>query len=186
MKKTIIFSFLLLFNIGFSQTVKICTGHFLEDMPANSYIKDIDGEFDVYIGTWVWTNGNETVTFKLQKVTHQLFAESGSYLDYMIGDYKYVVNNITIVNSIDQTLDLLPEQHPMFASCPESQSKIDFIFKDIIIQKDFCRAIFEFLPNSTTQMLLIQKNPETIGSIGAVSPYNYNFTIPNNIVLTKQ
>jgi len=195
MKKILILTVLLLNFYVQSQTFKICSGNVIQDIPTGGYIKDIDGQFDKFSGTWVWTSGGEKVTFKLQKVTHQFFAEYGSYKDYMIGDYSYTKNygNEVVVNTINPTLSLLPEFHPMYTGCPDSDTTIDFIFTDVIINKGYCSAILEFLPGSTTQMKLTLKNSE--GPIGykvnegeplVAPPFNYGFTIPNEIVLTKQ
>jgi hypothetical protein len=188
MKKIIIILVLVSSVFGNAQTVVgICTGHPIQDLPMGSYIQDINNDFDKFVGIWVWSNGTDTVTFKLIKVTHQLNSEYHSYRDYMIGDYSYTTNNgnIIIVNTINQTTDLSAIYHPLYANCPDNETKIDFVFKDIVIGKSGCKAIFEFLPGSTTQMLLVQKNKENMGCIDCTLP-SMNFTIPNNIVLTKQ
>jgi hypothetical protein len=199
MKKVIIILFVL-FNYGINaqSIVDICSGESFYDLPSGSYIKDVDGQLDKFAGTWIWTNGNEEVTFKLQKVVHQYFSEYGTYEDYMIGDYKYTKNNgsLIVVNSgappsqfilVDH---LLPEFHPMYANCPESETIIDFIFTDIIVDNESCRAIFEFLPGSTTQIKLTQKNREGMGIMinegDPIPVINQGFTIPNDIILTKQ
>ncbi|WP_026703557.1 DUF6705 family protein [Flavobacterium soli] len=196
MKKILILTVLLFSFYVQAQTFDITSGNVIQDIPTGGYIKDIDGQFDKFSGTWVWTNGDEKVTFKLQKVTHQLFTEYSSYEDYMIGDYSYTKNygNEVVVNTINPALSLLPEFHPMYTGRPESDTTIDFIFTDVIINKGYCSAIFEFLPGSTTQMKLILKNSD--GPIGfkvdegepidIPPPFNFGFTIPNNIVLTKQ
>ena len=64
------------------------------------------------------------------------------------------------------------------------------MFKDIILNKRNCEAIFEFLPGSTTQLKMTLKNREGMGVLvneGDPMPvFNHGFTIPNDIVLTKQ
>lgn len=198
MKKILLFITILFSSYAKAQIYNICET-ILNDVPSGSYIKDIDGKLDKFAGVWVWTNGNETVTYKLQKVVHQYDSELGSYEDYMIGNYSYTKNNgtITVVNTLNSAdmfnpeINLLSQFHPMFAFCPKNETTIDFIFKDIVLNKDGCRAVFEFLPGSTTQMKLTQKNREEgIGvliNVGDPIPvFNYGFTIPNDIVLTKQ
>lgn len=112
-------------------------------MPAGSYIKDIDGDFDKFTGTWVWNNGGQNVTFKIQKVTRYLDPEFNNYSDFVIGDYSYTNNRIIIVNTINTTTDPNPDFHPMFSAWP-TDNKLEFTFKDVIIQKDDCIAVFEF------------------------------------------
>lgn len=112
-------------------------------MPAGSYIKDIDGDFDKFTGTWVWNNGGQNVTFKIQKVTRYLDPEFNNYSDFVIGDYSYTNNRIIIVNTINTTTDPNPDFHPMFSAWP-TDNKLEFTFKDVIIQKDDCIAVLSF------------------------------------------
>lgn len=197
--KKFIFILFVLFNYGINaqSIVDICSIESVYHLPSGSYIKDVNGKLDKFAGTWIWTNGNEEVTFKLQKVVHQYFFESGTYEDYMIGDYKYTKNNgsLVVVNSMAPPSQLifvdhlLPEFHPMYASCPENETTIDFLFKDIILGKDFCEAVFEFVPGSTTQMKLTQSREGMGIMINEGDPIpviNQGFTIPNDIILTKQ
>ena len=198
--KKLILTLALFFNFcaNAQSIVDICSGDSLFDLPTGSYRKDIDGKLDKFAGTWVWTNGAEEVTFKLQKVVYQYFSEENGYEDYMIGNYKYTKNNgsLEVVNTIltpskfNFAGNLLPQFHPMYAACPENETIIDFNFTDTILNKKDCRAVLEFLPGSTTQMKLTQKNRGTHGvevNDGDPIPvFNPDFTIPNEIVLTKQ
>lgn len=198
--KKIIISFAIFFNLcaNAQSIVDICSGESLYDLPAGSYRKDINGKLDKFTGTWVWINGSEEVTFKLQKVVHQYFSEENGYEDYMIGNYKYTKNNgsIIVINTIripskfNDVPNVLPEFHPLYAQCTEADTSINFNFTDILLNKEDCRAIFEFLPGSTSQMKLTLKNREGMGVLineGDPMPvFNHGFTIPNEIVLTKQ
>lgn len=172
-----------------AQIVGLYTGESSDEMPAGSYLKDINNDFDKFHGTWLWTDGYKSVTFKLRKVVHALNPISGAYEDYMIGDYlvttEYGFN--TVVNTIN-LLDINPDIHPMYCRAPDNSQKIDFIFTDVVLKKESCRAIFEFLPGSTTQMKLTLKNSEGYGipTYGTSAPYNHDFTIPNEIVVIKQ
>lgn len=198
MKKIIIVLILFSSYTVTSQIFDICDPVILQDIPAGSYIKDADGKFNKFDGTWIWTNGSEQVTFKLQKVVHQYFSEYDAYADYMIGNYKYtknygaqiVVNTIRIPTQYGASLDLLPESHPMYVPCPENATTVNFIFTDVVLNKKSCEAIFEFLPGNTSQMKLTLKNREGMGVLineGDPMPvFNHGFTIPNEIVLTKQ
>lgn len=191
--KKIYIAFVLILSIYSNAqiTVGLRDGYWLEDMPTGSYIKDTNNEFDKFEGKWVWNNADEKVTFKLRKVVHHL-DPCGSYEDFMIGNYSYTKDNgLTIViNTINQSLSSAPDDNPMFAFITKSESTIDFYFHDIALNKEDCRAIFEFLPGSTTQMTVKFKNPETFGIVvdpnNPPPPYNYEFTIPQGIVLTKQ
>ena len=62
---------------------------------------------------------------------------------------------------------------------------IDFRFRDVIYNKESCRAEFVFLPNSTTQMQMKLINNGG-GYIYPEVPPNAAFCIPKNVILTKQ
>ena len=191
MKKIILILILLISKLtNAQQIVNIHSGHIYQDMPSGSYIKDIDNVLPKFAGTWVWTNGTDVVIFKLDKVTHFLHPHYGVYEDFMIGNYSYTKNNgsVIIVNTIKQTLNLNPELNPMTTGSPKSSTTIIFTFEDVLItNKRNARAVFEFLPNSLTQMRVTLKNPkESGGRIGDDRPFNPNFTLPIDIILTKQ
>lgn len=198
--KKLILTLAILFNFcaNAQSIVDICSGETLFDLPGGSYRKDINNKLNKFNGTWVWTNGSDVVTFQLQKVINQYFTEYDAYGDYMIGNYKYTKNNgaLEVVNTIltpskfNFAGNLLPQFHPMYAICPENETSINFTFDDIILNKRDCEAIFEFLLGSTTQLKLTLKNREGMGVLvneGDPMPvFNHGFTIPNEIVLTKQ
>lgn len=179
---------------GYSQqTVDVNSGNWGADLPAGSYIKDIYGDFDKFIGTWVWQNGHEKVVFKLEKVTHYFIREDGIYRDFIIGNYSYTQDNgaTYVVNTINNRSILVDYYDSiMYSSGSTNANLIIFTFKDVLIPKERCRAEFEFLPNSLNQMKLTLKNypmPVITQTIDPNPPaYNYNFTIPNHIILTKE
>ncbi|WAC01127.1 hypothetical protein N7U66_13275 [Lacinutrix neustonica] len=173
--------------------VNICNGLTSEDVSDNTYFKDINQTFDNYIGTWVWTSGNEIVTFKLTKVTQKYFPEERVFEDYMIGNYSYSTDGGTtfIVNTITTPTNEERELNPMYTACVNDDDVgINiFAFDDVIIDKgnSYCTATFEFLPNSTTQMQVTIENPKgPVGRLDGQPPFNPNFTIPTNMIVTKQ
>ena len=187
---------LLLFitnSLVYSQTGVIeglHSGYMLEDLPAGSYIKDIDGELDKFNGIWRWTNGNQILTFVLQKKEHQLNTQYNSYRDYIIGDYSYTVNNgiSYIVNTIISNAGEETPNTPMYAGSPQMDNTdiIDFYFKDALYTtKKGCSAIFQFISGSPNQLVLTLKNPEMIGRMHGEPAFIYEFSIPNNVTLTK-
>jgi hypothetical protein len=188
MKKIIILVVLLNSFFAQSQIFGMGTGISPMDSPAGCYIKDLNNELDVYVGTWKWQQANNIVTFKIQKVVHELFEDTGVYCDYLIGDYKYSTNNGVnyIVNTIDiPNTSFLAEDHPMFCPEPENVDRINFSYRDMIeTEKPTCSAIFQFLPGSTTQMHFKLTN-NTLGRLGPI-PYNANFSIPTEFIVTKQ
>ena len=178
-------------NPPVTSTVAVCSGISYDEIPQNSYFKDIFNTFDPFVGTWVYVNGNQKVTLSIKKVTKKYFADRKIYKDFIVGNYSYSTDGgITyVVNTIPQFLNTNPDSNPMYSPCAEA-NLINFGFIDVLLDKHFCKAIFEFLPGSTTQVKLTLQNEGTHGVLinegETFTPTNPDFTIPNNIVLTKQ
>jgi len=68
---------------------------------TNCYEKDINNEFEKYVGTWKYINGNTELTFKLKKEIHYQIYEDRSFQDLLVGEYKYIENGIEKVNTLD-------------------------------------------------------------------------------------
>ncbi len=71
----------------------------------NNYFEDLDFDLDNYVGTWLYQQG--TISFKivLQKKSHIYDNELNSYFDMLIGEYEYIENGITIINTLSQIND---------------------------------------------------------------------------------
>ena len=63
-----------------------------------AYYKDLNNEFDKFIGTWVFTNGNDEFTIVLDKKL--MYYNGDYYTDMLYGEYKYTENGIEIVNTL--------------------------------------------------------------------------------------
>jgi len=193
--KTIFLSILLLLAIKSiaqtpTNTVNICSGITVEDVPENTYFKDIGHTFNNYVGTWVWTSGNETVIFELTKFTKKYMPEEKVFEDFMVGNYSYSIDggNTYVVNTITTPLSEDPEAHPMYSSCIDTDTNTNvFGYNDVLLDKGYCTATFKFLQNSTTQMQVTIENPKgSRGSIDGQNPFTPNFTLPTNMLVTKQ
>ncbi|RKE99025.1 DUF6705 family protein [Ichthyenterobacterium magnum] len=66
--------------------------------PIGAYYKDLNNEFNKFVGTWVYTNGNDSLIIKLEK--REQVAVRSNYRDMLSGEYKYVENGIEIINTI--------------------------------------------------------------------------------------
>lgn len=114
--KTIVL-FLLIVSGGYAPAQQIEP---LYDNPdyavPNTYYKDLYNDLDPFVGTWMYTNGNTSLTITLQKKIRVL--NDNFFEDMLIGGYKYVVNGTTVVN----TLPLLdnnytdPIYYPLYGS----------------------------------------------------------------------
>jgi hypothetical protein len=65
---------------------------------SNKYYKDLYNDLDRFVGTWLFTNGNTSLTITLQKKVRM---QDGNFFeDVLVGGYKYVVNGLTVVNTL--------------------------------------------------------------------------------------
>lgn len=67
------------------------------ETPNGTYYKDIDNNYDPYIGEWLWEeNGNSLSILFSKKVMIQ---DGNDFEDFLIGGYSFFQNNIEIVNT---------------------------------------------------------------------------------------
>lgn len=192
MKKIFLIIVLIIsINNLFAQTniINNSSGETVMDAPSGTYIKDIYNTFTPFLGTWKYQNGNEILIVKLEKVTQYYYPEYGNYDDFIKGNYSYTLDGgVTyITNTIDTNLLINdPNVNSFFSPGPSTSNPtvLDMSYTDELYQKS-CDALFTFLKGSTTQMTMKLKNISR-GYILPETPPNPNFSIPNNVVLTKQ
>lgn len=73
------------------------------------YYKDFNNYLNVFEGTWVFTNGNTSLTVKLQKkiMGHVTTSDLSInyYTDAIIGEYKYIENGTEKINTLQNLLN---------------------------------------------------------------------------------
>jgi hypothetical protein len=105
---------------------------------VGAYYKDIDNLLPKFVGTWKYTNGNESFTIKLKKLTSYYEALEGYYIDALVGEYRYVnTNGIEHVNTLSNLLtDIYPYENNIIGTIikdkdsPPSLKRLQFIFVD--------------------------------------------------------
>ena len=184
-KTTII---ILFFNTAIAQNIINVKGTSTRmDVPAGTYLKDIDHTFDPFLGTWKYQNGNEILIIKLEKVEQHLDAEYGTYFDFIKGNYSYSTDGgaTYVVNTILQNAgNNDPDINPIYSCGPTITDTDEMTFYDVIYQKD-ARATFTF-QNNNYQQLHLKLDNKSRGYIYPETPPSPAFSIPNNVVLTKQ
>ncbi len=108
MKKVLIILLLTQSLLSCAQTIYPLNS---PDAPVDSYIKDINNEFDPYLGTWEATWNNKKITLYLIKMSHtytERFKGGHYYEDFVIGKYTVVdltsgaeLENTTGITNID-------------------------------------------------------------------------------------
>lgn len=98
MKNIITFLLMLLSLSSYSQTINI--KDFNGKRVSGSYYKDADFILDPYVGTWIYSNGADTLKIKLRKVIMALSANN-SHEDLIVGEYLYIRNGVEKINTLN-------------------------------------------------------------------------------------
>jgi len=69
------------------------------------YYKDVDNDFDKFVGEWKWENGTNSLTIVLQKKEYLYDSNENFYEDLIIGEYKYVQNGLVIYDTLHNLND---------------------------------------------------------------------------------
>ncbi|TXE17645.1 hypothetical protein ES692_08760 [Psychroserpens burtonensis] len=81
-----------------AQSPVLALDTYYHEIPDGAYVKDLNNELNKFVGTWLFTNGTTSFTLVLQK--HEQTFNDDYYQDYLVGEYAYVGNGLTIVNTI--------------------------------------------------------------------------------------
>lgn len=72
---------------------------------AGAYHKDVTNFLNNFEGTWVWQNGNTSLTLQFLKVeqyqSSMPITNVTFYEDFLIGEYKYIENGVEVVNTLN-------------------------------------------------------------------------------------
>ena len=77
----------------------------------NDYFKDVDNDFDPYVGRWKWENGNNSLEIIFTKRINRTNSYGNSF-DELVGEYKYRENGIVLINSFPPLLLDVPNEVP--------------------------------------------------------------------------
>ena len=107
MKKIILNTFLLIAITVNSQTIVPLESYDGTREP-NSYYQDINNVLDPFIGTWEFTEGSTTFRIVLNKaiMTEVPNTEVPYFEDILYGEYKYVQNNVVMINTLNNVYPL--------------------------------------------------------------------------------
>lgn len=186
-----------------SPIVNIASNYQTEDIVDGCYLKDVNNTFAPFVGTWQWTNGTDTLIIVFEKIEMAYENLSEMYYDKLIGKYKYIQNGVEIINNLNYDINSnnLFDVHPTYtngALTPILGARYhneiygSFHFSDYLKNKSE-NMRFELLnlvtnPNGSftvSQAKLILTNSEH-WNINGQNHRDPDFTIPNNVTLTKQ
>ena len=70
------------------------------DNISGAYYKDIDNDFNKFVGTWEYVTGTTSFKIVFQKKQQIFIDEYNAYYDVLIGEYRYIENGIEKVNTL--------------------------------------------------------------------------------------
>ena len=111
------------------------------ELVDGAYLKDVNNLLDKFAGTWLYTNGNTSLTLIFQKNTQ---VQSRIYSDILIGEYRYVedgvekINTLSNLNSLSNLYDhnltssfvILKREFPGCSNCDNTEKRIKVDFSD--------------------------------------------------------
>ena len=176
----------------------------------NAYYKDIEGFYNQFEGTWVYTDSEKTIRFRFKK-KEEFFYQSvvNYYIDVLIGEMQFISNNQELINSLSNIdvnhnsifrYSLFSRRKvgynydPMCLECPTNVQRLPMMY-DEPTNDDSCLAAYfvmrieieNGLPklkvqyNQTVKSCNMNKNNFDLPSTTT------NFTIPyGNYTFTKE
>jgi hypothetical protein len=167
--------------------------YFKLDFKAGDYFKDTENKYTPFIGTWKWVENNDQLIIVIEKIEKVYDNFDNTYADYLVGKYKYIKNNIEVINTLNLVINrdniLVPGTVvPLMTRGYDSDTYMSFGLNDILKNKS-CDASLEILmpdidyPGTRAQFKLWDKEH---WNIDGENPLPKGFTLPTNIILTKQ
>lgn len=140
----IIFAFTLFINCKAQNPVITIESGCKWGQKQGAYYKDNNNYYNPFVGTWVFDNGTTKLTIVLQK-REMIYTDvsGGFYTDRIVGEYKYEVNGVTLINTLDNInntnvktnaisgINLIkPSQYPACNDCSFNEKRLDLRFKN--------------------------------------------------------
>ncbi len=114
------------------------------ELVDGAYLKDVNNELDKFVGTWLYTNGNTSLTITFQK---KVQVQSRFYSDILVGEYKYIENGIEKINTLPNfdnqdnleslyehnltsSFVILKREFPGCSNCEITEKRIKVSFND--------------------------------------------------------
>ena len=66
----------------------------------NCYEKDVNDEFEKFVGEWIYESGNTSLVLRLKKELYYQISQNSNYEDLLVGEYKYVENGVVKANTL--------------------------------------------------------------------------------------
>lgn len=170
MKKIFIILLTLISSYTYSQTLPYPPGSY-NAMP----------ELDKFVGTWVWSTGNDMLELRLYKQAIHYPAPLDYDVEALVGWHKYLKNGATVESSLQYVGLPFRGGHSSLLLGPKSSINLYGTFHDLTKEKR-CDLYLTMSNNNNTQMTW--KLTETRGV--KLGSFQWGFTLPTELILTKQ
>lgn len=140
----------------------------------NMYVKDIEGFLNPYIGTWIWSNNNSSITIEIIKV-EMVYKENSStkrYDDELHGRIKYISNGQTAFNTLVNGPNVIESY-----DCIPIDNEYRFSYKDPIKMNAFGQVYIKLFDNNTKAKFYLRNN-EGLTLTPEGQTYDPNFSMP--------
>jgi len=159
-------------------------GTFNEEPNTSYYYKDINNDFDKFLGTWVYTNGTVNFTINFSFLP-QYESGTGNFYDKIYAKIKFVDNGEIVYNSIEES----SYNHKDISGAnlhSNDSNKISLTYTESSVNayKVYAHLILEYVPcllNNGCEQLIWNN---TYLKETAEEPWP--FVIPTNMTLTRQ
>ena len=79
--------------------------YFKLDFKDGDYFKDTENKYAPFIGTWKWVDNNDQLIIVIEKVEKVFDTFDNTYADYLVGKYKYIKDNIEVINTLNLVIN---------------------------------------------------------------------------------
>ena len=148
------------------------------------YYKDINGVFDPFIGTWIWQDGNSSITIEIVKIEmeHREGHKINEYRDNLYGQIKYIENGVEIFNTLNSVEYALINMRGT-----PTNNWLGFRFKDPLLPKKG-HIDFDLLDDNTQATFRLRNTEGSRIYLDGETHEDPEFSMPRRVeyILTKQ
>ncbi|MCO6173696.1 hypothetical protein NHF50_01420 [Flavobacterium sp. NRK F10] len=196
MKNILTFLALLSMSLLSAQTIVPLSSATPDDyFSGNTYIKDINGMLDPFVGTWQWTDGTNTFTIKFVKKTQWNPQNFNPYTkDVILGSYKNIQNGVVTYDHLNfstEDADFLTENYATIITSYDSPTILNINMTDKEKNKKLSGYFYlQYDPNLTavgqvfTAKLEVHPMENRFSSPNA-QPVLSGYSFPYTMILTK-
>jgi hypothetical protein len=149
----------------------------------NSY--NVDPNLDKFVGTWRWVQATDTFEVKMQKGAVHLGGQLNCDVEEIFGWLRYVKNGVLQQSSYQYIGSTFNSGKVQFLAGYYNHPTKQFGSFDDWVNNNYGELYLTMLNANYTQMRFQIKSSRGIRMMGS-PPASIGFTVPKDVVLTKQ